>query len=316
MSARILISESTGFSRTALSKLQSVGEVIAADLDRPGLLSSIDGVDVLWVRLRHRIDAEVLAAAGSLRILASPTTGLDHLDLVGAARRNIKVISLRDAGDFLKNVPATAELTLGLMLSLMRHIPSAVEDVAAGHWERDRFKGHEIRGKTVGIVGYGRLGRLVGAYLRAFGATIVAADPYVSTSEAGIEMVSLPALLRVADVVTLHVTLSETTRALIDSEALALMKPGALLINTSRGEVIDSEALIRALQSKHLGGAALDVVAEESAQGVGSLPLVVYAREHNDLIITPHIGGCTFESMESTEVFVAERVCEALRVTS
>jgi D-3-phosphoglycerate dehydrogenase len=291
--------------------LQIAGDVIAADLDRSALLSAVEDASVLWVRLRHRIDKEVFEHAHQLRIVATPTTGLDHIDLDTATRRGILVISLRDAGDFLKDVRATAELTVGLMLALLRHIPDAIRDVEAGHWNRDRFKGRELHCKTIGLIGYGRLGRIVGTYLRSFGAEVIATDPNGVGGE-GVQMKSLRELLQLADIVSLHVNLSDETRGLLGREQLSQMRPGALLINTSRGEVIDEAALIDALQTGHIGGAALDVLASESSTGVSQLPLVAYAREHPEVIITPHIGGCTYESMEKTEVFLAQRVSEAL----
>jgi D-3-phosphoglycerate dehydrogenase len=294
--------------------LEQLGEVIATDVDRPMLLATVGRVDVLWVRLRHRIDAEVFNAAPTLRIVASPTTGLDHIDLDEAARRGIQVLSLRGEHEFLKDVRATAELTIGLMLALLRRIPAATRDVEAGHWNRDAFKGNEIRGKTIGIVGYGRLGKLVARYLAAFGANLVASDPNVGSNDDQVQMLPLQELLRLADIVTVHVSFSDDTRGLIDIHALSSMKPGALLINTSRGALIDSNALLSSLADGHLGGAALDVLTGESALGVAHLPLVEYARDHDNLLITPHIGGCTHESMEATETFLAERLCVALSV--
>jgi D-3-phosphoglycerate dehydrogenase len=309
---RLLITESVGFSTAAVVRLGEVAKVTLADLDRPGLLAAVRDVEVLWVRLRHRIDAEVIAAGPALKIIASPTTGLDHIDLAAAEARGIRVVSLRGETEFLRDVRATAELTIGLLLALLRQIPAATRDVEAGRWNRDAFKGHEIRGKIVGIVGYGRLGHLVAGYLRAFGATVIASDPHGQADD-GVSLVELPELLRRADIVTIHVNLSDETRGLMGAGEIAQMKPGALLLNTSRGELVDEAALLAALSSGRLGGAALDVIVGESAGGVSELPLVTYARFHRELLITPHIGGCTHESMEQTEVFLAERVASALR---
>ena len=307
---RILIAEALGFSPRALERLATVGDVTPADLDRDGLLSAVATTTVLWVRLRHRIDAEVIARAPELRIIASPTTGLDHIDLEEAARRQIEVISLRGATEFLKDVRATAELTIALILSVLRHVPAASRDVLTGRWDRDLFKGRELRGKTVGLVGLGRLGTLVARYLHAFGAHLIATDPHGIGSE-HVAMTSLPELLATSDIVSIHVNLTPETRGLIGREQIRGMKPGAVLINTARGEIVDSGALLEGLQSGRLAGAALDVLPNEHA-GVVNQPLVAYAREHPELIITPHIGGCTYESMEQTEVFLAERVCAAL----
>jgi D-3-phosphoglycerate dehydrogenase len=313
MKPRLLIAESTDFSRVARERLDAVADVVAADLDRVGLLAAVGTADVLWIRLRHKIDEQVFAAAPSLRLIASPTTGLDHIDLAAAARRGISVISLRDAQDFLKDVRATAELTIALMLSLLRHIPAATRHVQAGHWNRDAFKGSELRGKTIGIVGYGRLGRLVAGYVQAFGAAVVASDPHVSSAD--VELVPLADLMRRADIISLHVSLSDATRGMFGAAELAQMKRGSWLVNTSRGELVDDAALLDAQRTQQLAGAALDVVRGESSTGVGELPLVAYARTHDNLIITPHIGGCTYESMAATENYLAERVCAALQET-
>lgn len=308
---KIVIAESSGFSRAALARLAQAGEVVAADVDRPGLLREVRDAEVLWVRLRHRIDEEVLAAAPALAIIASPTTGLDHIDLAAADRRGVRVISLRGETKFLEDVRATAELTIGLLLAVLRHIPAAVEDVHAGRWNRDAFKGRELRGKVVGIIGYGRLGRLVARYLLAFGARVIATDPH-PRADNDVEIVSLDALLDAADVVSVHAPLDDSTRGLLGAREIARMRPGSVLVNTARGDLVDSAALLGALRSGHLAGAALDVVAGESAGGVGHLDLVAFARDHEQLVITPHIGGCTEESMAMTEDFLAERVCAAL----
>jgi D-3-phosphoglycerate dehydrogenase len=291
--------------------LKTLGDVVAGDLDRAELIGAISDVNVLWVRLRHRIDRELLDAACKLRVIASPTTGLDHIDLASAAERGITVVSLRGATEFLRDVRATAELTIGLMLSLLRQIGAASRDVVAGNWNRDRFKGRELRGATVGLVGYGRLGRLVAGYLRAFGANVIATDPYVSTAD--VPLVALSALLAQSDIVSLHVALTEQTHGLIDARAFSGLKPGALLINTSRGAIVDETALLSALDSGRLAGAALDVIAGEHSDGLRDSPLVAYAAGHENLLITPHIGGCTFESMEATEVYLAEQLREAVR---
>lgn len=309
MRPTILVAESSGIASRAVEILSQVGELVLADLDRVQLLATVPTADVLWVRLRNRIDEEVIRHAPRLQAIASATTGLDHIDLGAAERAGIRVISLRGANDFLKDIRATAELTLGLMLSLLRQIPRATRGVEAGEWNRDAFKGREIYRKTVGIVGFGRLGRIVAGYLSALGARVVATDPR-GVDDSAIEAMSLRDLLACSDVVTIHASLSDSTRGLIGRHELATMKPGALLINTSRGEIVDDAALLELLASGHLGGAALDVLRGENAGGVAELPLVAYARTHAELLITPHIGGCTYESMEATEVFIAARISE------
>jgi D-3-phosphoglycerate dehydrogenase len=174
------------------------------------------------------------------------------------------------------------------------------------------FKGHELHGKTVGVVGYGRLGRIVARYLQAFDTRILVADPFVDVRvvEPGITLLPLGDLLREANLVTLHVNLCEATRQFFGRPQFATMQSGSWFINTSRGELIEEHALLDVLRSGHLAGAALDVLCDEYSTGMGCHPLVTYARDHDHLLLTPHIGGCTVESMEKTELFLAEKLCQ------
>ncbi len=313
MRTRILIAESEGFSPIALDLLRQAGQVTASDLDRESLKKAIGGTDILWIRLRHQIDKELLDLAPRLKMVVSPTTGLNHIDTAELERRGIRLVSLRGEVDFLRNVRATAEHTVGLMLALLRNTVEASSHVRAGGWTRDWFRGGELYEKTVGIVGYGRLGRLVARYLLAFDCQVLAADPYIDPSavEPGVSLVPLPKLLKAADIVSLHVNLNEETSGFFGSAQLAQMKPGACFINTARGELVNEPALVAALESGRLSGAALDVLAGESPAGMAHHPLVQYARKHKNVIVTPHIGGCTLESMRKTEEFLARRMAEA-----
>ncbi len=306
MRPRVLIAEGQGFSEAALGILQGAAEVTLGDLDRSGLLRAVPEADALWVRLRHRVDGEVLAAGARLRVLVTATTGLNHIDLEAAGGRGVRVLSLCGETDFLREVRATAEHTVGLLLALLRQTPAAVEHVREGGWNRDLFRGREVAGKTVGIVGYGRLGRMVGEYLRAMEATVVAADPGVEGT------LPLEELLRVADVVSLHARLTAETQGFFGRKEFGAMKPGAWFLNTARGELVDEAALLEALESGRLVGAALDVLAGEEAGGMGQHPLVRYARKRRNLLITPHLGGGTTESMEKTERFLAEKLVALL----
>jgi D-3-phosphoglycerate dehydrogenase len=311
---RLLIAESHVFPAAALERLREVADVVTGDLDRPELERAVAEADILWVRLRHHIDAALLALAPHLEVIATPTTGLTHIDLDAVERRGIRLLCLRGETDFLKEIRATAEHTIGLMLSLMRHIPAALEDVRAGGWNRDAFQGSELYGKTVAVVGYGRLGRIVARYLAAFDCRVLACDPHVQPSmvDSGIEIVPLEEALPRADIVTLHVNLTEASRQFFGVRQFDSMKPGSSFLNTSRGELVDEEALLASLRSGRLAGAALDVLCEEHSTGMGRHGLVQYAIGHRNLIITPHIGGCTVESMQKTEIFLAEKLINHL----
>lgn len=314
---RILVAESRGFSPAAERRLRELGDVTLADLDQAGLLSAVAGADVLVVRLRNRVDAEVLAAAPRLRAVVSPTTGLDHLDLAALEGRGVAVLSLRGETQFLRTVTGTAEHAWALLLALVRRLPAAAAAARTGDWDRDRFRGRELAGKTLGVVGLGRLGSMVARYGTAFGMRVVAYDPYLDPWPAGAapeRVPSLAALLAASDVVSLHVPLDHGTRSLMDSAALATMKPGAVLVNTSRGSVVDEAALVEAVRSGRLAGAALDVVVGETAPGgAAASPAVAFASADDRILLTPHIGGATLESMENTEIFMAEKLARWLR---
>jgi D-3-phosphoglycerate dehydrogenase len=307
------MSEAKGFDSKALQRLQSFAEVVLADATRDTLLAEIHEADALWIRLRHRIDETVLQAAPNLKVIITPTTGLNHIDLEAAKARGIRVLSLRGEVDFLKDVRATAELTIGLMLSLLRQLPAAIDHVQTGQWNRDLFQGRELCGQTIGIVGYGRLGTLVAKYLHAFDARILASDPHLSATAypAYVEPVSLSRLLAESAIVSMHVNLDAATTGFFGAREFQSMQPGAWFINTARGELIDEKALLAALRSGHLGGAALDVLCHENAAGMHEHPLVQYAREHRHLLVTPHLGGCTAESMAKTETFMVDKFIQA-----
>jgi D-3-phosphoglycerate dehydrogenase / 2-oxoglutarate reductase len=311
---RVIVAESEGFSPEAREILAEIAEVRLLDLERPQLLASAAEADVLWVRLRHRIDREVLGAAPQLKAIASPTTGLNHIDLAEAERRGIRILSLKGETAFLRTVFATAEHTIGLLLALIRSIPAAAAHTRAGGWNRDLFRGHELQGMTAGVVGYGRIGRMVANYLRAFGVRVLASDPRpdLDPDENNVTLVSLETLLAESDIVTLHADLSPASRGFFGVREFALMKPGSWFLNTARGELVDESSLLSALETGKLAGAALDVLCDERSTGMSGYPLVEYARRNTNLILTPHLGGCTAESMGKTEVFLAGRVAEYL----
>jgi D-3-phosphoglycerate dehydrogenase len=313
---RILIAEPLDFSPAAVRALESVADVTLRATERAELPAAVCDFDVVWFRLAHRIDRPLLEQATRCRILATPVTGLDHIDLDACHDLGIRVVSLRGEVEFLEQVRATAELTLALTLALVRRIPAAIAHVHDGGWNRDLFRGRELFGKTAGIVGVGRLGRIVAGYYRALGMEVIGYDPRADfPHEVALRVDSLDQLFAKADVVSLHVSYDATTKRLIDRAALSHAKLGAVLINTSRGGIVDDDALLEALQSDKLAGAALDVLDGEPNITVDH-PLVAFARKHENLLIVPHIGGNTSESFEKTELFLAGRVLEALSALS
>jgi D-3-phosphoglycerate dehydrogenase len=314
---RILLAESESYSRDALDILRGLGNLQCSDFhDRSSLLAALPEVEVLVVRLRHRIDADVIASAPRMRVIVSPTTGLDHIDLAAASARGITVLSLKNEGDFLEGVTATAELTWALILELARQVGSAHRDVLHGRWNRDGWKGQGLKGRVLGVLGYGRLGRIVADYGRAFRMTVIAHDPQVTVHADHVRPVTLHELLAEADVLSVHANLNQTTIGLIGAREIATMKPGAWLINTARGKIVDEVALVDALRSGHLAAAALDVLAGEVSGQQGWLedsPLLAYGRTYGNLILTPHIGGATVDAMAETEIFMAHKLQTHLR---
>lgn len=307
---KILVVESRDFSPAAIKMLSGMGEVFLEDLGRADLLSMIKDINVLWIRLRNQIDQEMILAAQELQYIVSPTTGLNHIDIKYAREKGISILSLQNEVEFLRSIRASSEHTVALMLALIRNIPAAFSDVLNGHWQRDKYKGNELHEKTVGLVGYGRIGTLVAKYLHAFDCNILVTDPLVQTAPGApyVNFVDLKHLLQRSDIVSLHVSLTDETNRFFGLNEFSLMKQGSIFINTSRGELIDEGALLHVLDSGQLAGAALDVLCDEHLFESRLNDLMVYSRQCKNLLITPHIAGCTRESMEKTEVFMAEKL--------
>ena len=305
---RILNAEPERFSDRARAVLQQLGDLDEQALDRAALLNALSDYEVLIVRLGVTVDRELLDAGRRLRAIVTAATGTDHIDVDYANDHGIAVLSLKGEVAFLRSVTATAEHTWALLLALVRHIPFAFDHVRAGGWDRDLFRGRQLRGLRLGVVGLGRVGLQVAAYGCAFGMRVAAYDPYLESWPDGIERVdSLHDLAAASDAITLHVPLDPTTQGLVSAAVLAAMTPGAVLVNTSRGAVLDERALLDALHEGRLAGAALDVAIGERGD-LASSQLLGHARTHDTLIVTPHIGGATAETMEATELFMAHKL--------
>jgi D-3-phosphoglycerate dehydrogenase / 2-oxoglutarate reductase len=307
---RILNIEPLGYSSVARSLLEQWAEVVEKEMPRSQLLRELGDYDVLIVRLGHQIDRDVIETGHRLKAIVTATTGLDHIDVEYAERKGISVLSLRGETNFLNGISATAEHTFSLLLGLARWISPASRAVCRGEWNRDIFRGHELKGKSIGIVGLGRIGKKVARYAQAFEMDVAAYDPYADEWLVGAERKStLADLLQSSEVLTLHVPLDSETMDMVGARELAMLPQGAVLVNTSRGELIDEVALVESLENKHLAGAALDVIRDErDVKKRLRSPLLAYAVRHDNLLITPHIGGATHESMAKTEVFMAQKL--------
>jgi D-3-phosphoglycerate dehydrogenase / 2-oxoglutarate reductase len=307
----ILNAEPKGYSEKAHNLLLTLGEVLFKECNEDELLSIIPKVDILIVRLGHKIDNELMSKAKRLKVIVTATTGLNHINLNAARKYGIKILSLKGEREFLDTLTATAELTWSLLLSLYRRIPAAVGHVGQGGWNRDLFKGRQLKGKTLGIIGFGRLGSIVSQYGKAFQMNVITFDPFVDDVPGGVNKVGLIELLQASDVVSLHVNYEESNHQMLNKDMFQYIKPGSVLINTSRGELIDEKSMLNALDSKILSGVALDVLygeAEKTRKWLQNSELWKRSLKNDNIIIVPHIGGATFESMEDTEIFMANKL--------
>lgn len=311
----IYIREPEGYSKDALETYQKIGTVVMRKPGAPDDEQVIADATVMVIRL-DPVRKDLLDRMPNLRVIAVPTTGLNHIDTAETERRDIKIVSLKGRRDITEKIYATSELTVGLILALLRHLPMAHGHVVDGGWDRMKFVGHEVSRKVIGLVGCGRLGSRVATILQGMGATIVVTDPNQSlaTIPAGVELLPFHETLRRADVVSVHVDLNPQTTHFFGADQFAAMKPNAYFINTSRGEVLDEKALYDALVSGKLAGAALDVMDGEHPSGAHLVenPLVIYAKTHGNLILSPHIGGATEESMHLTEEAIANEVLKII----
>jgi D-3-phosphoglycerate dehydrogenase len=300
--AKVLIAEP--LADAGIELLRRHHEVdVRGKLSHEELLDAVRDVDALVVRSATRVTADVLAAAPRLKVVGRAGIGLDNVDVAAATKRGVMVVNAPQS-----NVVSAAEHTIALLLAQARNIPQAHATLRSGHWERSRFTGAELYGKTLGVIGLGRVGTLVAHRLHAFGMRIVAYDPYVSHERAAqmdIDLLPLDEVLARADFVTIHLPKTAETVGLLGAQRLALMRPGARLVNTARGGIVDEAALAKAVESGHLAGAALDVFEEEPTTASALF-------EVDDVVVTPHLGASTAEAQDKAGVTIAEQLMLAL----
>jgi D-3-phosphoglycerate dehydrogenase len=299
---RVLVAEP--LAREGLDLLSTEHEVdFSPDLPRAHFLERLPAYDALVVRSGVKVDAEAIAAGHALRVVGRAGVGVDNIDVDAATAAGILVVNAPTANTF-----AAAELTVGMMYALARNIAAADASLRRGEWRRADFMGSELRGKTLGIVGLGKIGMAVAERARAMEMTLLGSDPFVSQEAAAaraIELVEMGELLRRADVVTLHVPLSADTRGLIGADALRSLKPTAFVVNVARGGVVDESALAQALHEGRLAGAAIDVYEREPPT---DSPLL----SAPNTVLTPHLGASTREAQRNAGVEVAEQVLDVL----
>jgi len=303
---RVLVSDDIG--AHGIDLLEAADDVeclVETGLSPTELLSAVGDYDALIVRSGTKVTADVLVAGTGLKVVGRAGMGVDNIDVTAATQRGVIVMNTPSA-----NSVATAEQTMALMLAATRHTAVAHRTVAEGRWERSKYAGTELSGKTLGIIGFGRIGRLVAARALAFEMHVVAFDPYVSeevAQDTGVTLVNLDELYSTADYITLHVPSSPDTENMISSESLASMKDGVVIINAARGTLIDEHALAAGLESGKVRGAGIDVYRTEppgADHPLIGLPNVVH---------TPHLGASTAEAQRDVSAQIAEQVIDALR---
>jgi D-3-phosphoglycerate dehydrogenase len=295
-----------------LKPLEEIADVDYVEAKRDILLDHIPNYDAYFASLYVRADREVLEHAHRLKVIATPSTGTDHIDCEIARQKGIDILHIAQDYDLLNSFSATAEMAWCLLLACIRHLPSAFEEAKKGNWAREKFTGHQLLGKTLGILGYGRLGKMIAEFGKGFHMKVIAHD-IRDFESLGIEQVDFETLLASSDIISIHIHLTEKTRGLISHEEFAKMKQGVVIINTSRGAIINEEAFLQALQSGKVSAAGLDVICGEWDENLTNHPLIRYARSHNNLIITPHIGGCTVESIVGARVFMAHKLASYIK---
>lgn len=275
-----------------------------AKMSRAEVLAAVPTADALVIRSGTTADAELMAAAPRLKVIARAGVGVDNVDLAAATQRGIRVMNTPDG-----NTISTAEHTFGLMLALARHIPQGHQSLLEGRWDRKLFTGVELRGKTLGIIGFGRIGRALAARALAFEMHVIAHDTFPDAMVAdalGVDLVSLESLYRRSDFISLHASSTASTHGMINAESLALMKSGVRIINAARGALIDDAALAEAVRSGHVAGAALDVYREEPPPA--DHPLLGL----DGVLHTPHLAASTSDAQINVGFDAVKLVISAL----
>ncbi|QXP61689.1 NAD(P)-dependent oxidoreductase [Olleya sp. HaHaR_3_96] len=306
----------SGISALSLENEIALGQIssfeyqkISTDLE---LKKALQDCDVFWFRLNHKLTNVILNNVKCKYILCA-ATGLDHIDLEACISNNIKVISLKGEFEFLKEVRATAEHTLSLLLTLIRKSKNVFQHTEGGAWNRYLFKGTELYKKKVGVLGLGRLGKIMADYYAVLGMEVFYYDTE-NQPEYSIKynkMNTMEALLSIADVLSIHLPYNKNTHFILNKNNLSLLNESSVIVNTARGGLVNENDLLQLLIEKKIGGYATDVLWGEP--DIRKHPLITFARLNDNVIITPHIGGNTFESIEKTETFILDKLIKIIK---
>jgi D-3-phosphoglycerate dehydrogenase len=311
----VIIFEPQDFSFKVVEILSKHGFDVFLNFDNISMTDALERFTIIYMRLGVYINNELINKCDSIKckFIVIPATGIDHVDIPACNRNGIKVISFKNKTHLLKDIRATAELTIALTLNLLRNIIPAVENTKSGNWNRDLFRGKDIYGKRVGIIGFGRLGSIVANYFHNFGAIVQVYDK---------DMIEIPSeynratylddIFLTNEIISLHVDYNEDNIEMINLDKFRLTKNNPIFINTSRGQLVNEEDLIFALKNNLISGAALDVVYDELNLKYNN-KLISYSNNNNNLIITPHIGGCTIDSSQKTEEIITYELLDIIK---
>ena len=296
-------------------KIFNTHQLINVKADRGLAIKEIVDADAYLASAAIQIDEGFLKQANKLKIIGSPSTGTDHMDLNLIKKKGIICYDISKELDLINSFTATSELAFTLLLSLVRKIIPASQDANNGIWAREKYSGTQLLNKTFGIVGLGRLGKISAKIANGFGMSVIAYDTN-KKSVHGVKMVGLEDLARESDFISIHVHLNTSTENLINLNIFNKMKKSAIIINTSRGKIINEKDLIIALNANVISGACLDVIDGEwlTKKELYNHPLVKYSRTHNNLLLSPHIGGATQESIYGARLFMAKKIASALGI--
>lgn len=310
---KIAITESENFSSEAINLLSKTGEVFALDCEtQDALIENCTEAEAIFIRLKFRIDRRVLDSLPKLKFILSATTGTDHIDMPYFLQKGGEIICLKGETKFLETIPSTAEHTWGLLLALLKKIPSSFDHVKQGIWNRNLFKGNNLKNKKIAILGMGRVGEQVARYAECFDMEVGFYD-IVDKDLSYKKFETAAALFQWADIISIHIPLNESNKNYIDKDLLCYAKIGVVLINTSRGGVWDENVIAENLYTNKIYGIAVDVLGDEfDVAKITANPLIALAKKGYNIIITPHVSGATFESMAMTEDFIAQKFVNIL----
>jgi len=256
------------------------------------------------------ISAQLITEAKQLKLVVTATTGATHIDQQALEQRNIPLLTLKGQTELLRGLTPAAELSWALVMACARHLRGALKHVESGGWERTQFPGLMLKGRTLGLIGIGRIGGWMARYGHAFGMDVVFHDPYQESVPEYAKSVSLDKLVSMADVISLHLHVTDETKGIINSSLIERFKEGAILINSSRGELCDEPAVVEGLKSGRIGALGVDVLMGEPE--VEKNPIWQYAQDHDNVVITPHIGGFCPDAVDKVVAFSAKRIREQL----